>query len=78
MTLVVSREALIEAMVLPASRLALAVRSENAQECHRLLSPLDVVELQAMCVVLASMIPVDDVAPELMALVFSSSPRMEG
>lgn len=56
---------LAEQMILPAGRLVPAVQDGDAREVHALLSPLSLMELRALVVVLATLVPADDPAMEL-------------
>lgn len=69
----VDLDALVDAMFLPAARLVLAVRSRNEHQAHILLAPLDRVELQALAIAMAELFPVDDVAPQLLAMIADSA-----
>lgn len=56
---------LAEQMILPAARLVPAVQDGDALKAHLILGAMTVLELRALAVVLASMVPADDPAMEL-------------
>jgi hypothetical protein len=47
-------------MILPAAQLVPAVQAEKHAETHTMLERLDVMELRALVVVLATWVPADD------------------
>ncbi|TMR11049.1 hypothetical protein ETD86_37015 [Nonomuraea turkmeniaca] len=56
---------LAERMILPAARLVPAVQDLDESETQAILSSLSLLELRALAVVLASLVPADDPAMEL-------------
>ncbi len=72
-------EALSVDMLPVACRLVEAVHADDVESSHEILLSLGVMPLRTLSVVLASLIPVGDVALRSLDRVFaSSSPRMEG
>lgn len=65
------------AMLMPAARLVEAVHAEDSKVTHELLGRLSVMELRALAVDLAALVPVGDVAVEALALIASPSLREE-
>jgi hypothetical protein len=68
-------EELPMAMLLPASRLVEAVHAYDIAASHEVLEPLNVMQLRALAVDLAALVPVGDVAAEALALIAASTPR---
>lgn len=60
-------DALVEQMFAPATRLACAVRDADLEESHAVLSPLDDMSKNALCVALAALVPVDSPLNDLLA-----------
>lgn len=56
---------LVEAMILPACRLVPAVQAEDGKQVEEILAPLTGMQLRALVVVLASLVPADDPAMRL-------------
>lgn len=56
---------LAERMILPACRLVSDVQARDVEAVHARLSLLDGIELRALCVVLAELVPADDPALDL-------------
>lgn len=56
---------LAEQMLLPACRLVPAVQDGSAGEVHAILSPLSLLDLRALVVVLAALVPADDPAMDV-------------
>lgn len=61
-------DVLAEEMILPACRLVAAVQGRAADEAASILETLSVLELRALAVVLAELVPADDPAMDLFTL----------
>ena len=67
------RDHLVVQMLTPASRLVEGVHGRDKAVCHVVLSSLSVVELQALAVTLAQLVPVGDVAVETLASLYRAA-----
>jgi len=61
-------DVLAEEMILPACRLVAAVQDRDAHEVTEIVGALSVLELRALVVVLAELVPADDPAMDLFTL----------
>lgn len=60
-------DALVEQMLRPATRLVCAVQDFDQQESRAILEPLDAMELRALAVALAALVPDDQALEVLLA-----------
>ena len=58
----INLDVLAEQMILPACRLVPAVQDGDADQVDAIVSPLSLLELRALAVVLASLVPAEDPA----------------
>lgn len=65
---------LAERMLAPATRLVCAVQDHDVDDAHRLLSGLDVLELRALAVVMAALVPDDATLEDLLAWTRNAGP----
>lgn len=61
-------DVLAEEMILPACRLVAAVQDRDAEQVAGIVEALSVLELRALVVVLAELVPADDPAMDLFTL----------
>lgn len=64
-------------MLTPASRLVEAVHTGNRELSHSVLGGLSPVEYCALCIALAALVPVGDVAASSLAMLAGQTPRTE-